>query len=527
MASPYVPPQPPRPAPRSLFGPVVLISLGLILLLATTGYLPKYQMFEIFARWWPLLLILWGVAKLIDHQQARKHGYRTPGMGAGGVFLLILLTLVGLGVTGAYHASAHVNREWFRDNFEIDDDDFAGLFGQRFEYSQDLTATELPKGGDVKLAVERGSIKIGTSPDNQVHVHIAKTLFANDRNEADKLNTENTPTIKVEGNTVNIDASRVKSGRMDFEVAVPKTASVDLMTLRGDINVLDREGKVTTHNSRGSTTLENIIGNTENHLRNGDFTAKNVKGDLQVEGRVDDTEIADVTGMVTMQGDYMGDIALARIGKGVRFQSSRTDMELVKLNGDLSMSHGDLRARDLIGPFRIDTRAKDIHLDDTVGDVRIENEHADIELHPKQLGNVEVTNRSGGIRLIVPGSASFEVNARAERGEVDTDFNLNRTEERRAQTLQGVVNKGGVKVQLNSQNGTISIFKTEGQRANDLSSSKDDDGSDVASEIERRAQEKADKAARKAEQAGRDAQRQADQLQREAEQKAREAQQNH
>jgi hypothetical protein len=289
------------------------------------------------------------------------------------------------------------------------------------------------------------------------------------------------------------------------------------MTMRGDVEVRDREGSVKTHNSRGDTVLENVIGNTVNHLRGGDFTAKNINGDLSIEGRVEDTQISDVTGVVTMQGDYVGDIALAKIGKGVRFKSSRTDLEFVKLEGDMMMSRGDLRARNLTGPFRIDTRSKDIHLDDTVGDIRIENEHADVELHPKQVANIEVSNRSGGIRLVVPGNANFEVNARADRGEVDTDFNLNRTDNNRSQLMQGVVNKGGPKVQLNSEHGTISIFKTEGERAKEeMSSSSDEDiDSKIDQRIERAIEGKTSEIERKANQKAREAERKA----REAEQK--------
>ena len=509
---PSYPPGYRPPAPRSLFGPVVLISIGILALLATTGRIPGREMFAIFAKYWPVLLILWGLAKLIDHHQARRHGYRTPGMGAGGVFLLVFLTLIGLGATGIYRASAHLNEDWFRENFDIGDDDFSPFFGKKFEYTQELPAQALPANGNIKVVCERGSIKITPSTDNQVHVRLAKSIYADTQAEADKLNADAAPVVKVDGNTLNIDASRIKSGRFDFEITAPKKGDLDLTTLRGDIEVSDREGAVQTHNSRGNTVLENVVGNTVNHLRGGDFTAKNINGDLSIEGRVEDTQISDVTGVVTMQGDYVGDIALAKIGKGVRFKSSRTDLEFVKLDGDLMMSRGDLRARSLTGPFRIDTRSKDIHLDDTVGDIRIDNEHADVELHPKQIANVEVSNRSGSIRLIVPGNANFEVNARADRGEVDTDFNLSRSESNRAQTLQGIVNKGGPKVQLNSEHGTISIFKTEGERAKEETSSSDDD---LDATIEKRI----DQQTRKIEQKAAEAERKAS----EAERRAREA----
>src|SRR5512143_1324577 len=96
MASPApIPPTPPR-ARRSMAGPVVLILLGILLLLANMGKLPWQTLGTWFAHYWPVLIIIWGVIKLIEHQQAQRQGLRPPGIGAGGVFLLIVLIVFGL-----------------------------------------------------------------------------------------------------------------------------------------------------------------------------------------------------------------------------------------------------------------------------------------------------------------------------------------------------------------------------------------------------------------------------------------------
>jgi hypothetical protein len=135
------------------------------------------------------------------------------------------------------------------------------------------------------------------------------------------------------------------------------------------------------------------------------------------------------------------------------------------------------------------------------------------------VGNIEVSNRSGGIRLVVPGNANLEVNARADRGEVDTDFNLNKSEDNRAQTLQGVINRGGPKVQLNTQHGTISIFKTEGVRAKEESPKDSEDGiNNLDAKIERKLEEKQrkiDEKVSQAEKKARDAERKANEAERE------------
>src|SRR5437588_12596799 len=92
MSSPAMTPR----RPRSVAGPVVLIIMGVFLLLRTMGIL-HWSLWHVFARFWPLLLILWGVIKLIEYQQAKQEGLRPRGIGAGGVFLIICLIVFGLG----------------------------------------------------------------------------------------------------------------------------------------------------------------------------------------------------------------------------------------------------------------------------------------------------------------------------------------------------------------------------------------------------------------------------------------------
>ena len=46
-------------------------------------------------------------------------------------------------------------------------------------------------------------------------------------------------------------------------------------------------------------------------------------------------------------------------------------MGFAKLDGDLDLDSGDLRATNITGPVRLSTRSKDIVLDGVVGDVRL------------------------------------------------------------------------------------------------------------------------------------------------------------
>src|SRR5580698_5824238 len=142
MSSQYTPnpvtppafsPLPPLPPPRrrSLSGPFVLIVLGTVCLLGTMHVLSLGRLAHLFANYWPVLLIIWGIIKLVEHQRAQRDGVRAPGIGAGGIFLVIMIVVCGLVATQI----ERVNWSGLGENFNIDDGDFpSGIFGQTYNF---------------------------------------------------------------------------------------------------------------------------------------------------------------------------------------------------------------------------------------------------------------------------------------------------------------------------------------------------------------------------------------------------------
>src|SRR5215475_2248557 len=108
---PMMPPtRPPRPH-RSLAAPFVLIIVGVFFLLGNMGVIAWHDLGYWFSHYWPVLLILWGVVKLLEYQQATRTGARAPGIGAGGVLLIVFLVIAGLTTTQAFR----VNWDELRD----------------------------------------------------------------------------------------------------------------------------------------------------------------------------------------------------------------------------------------------------------------------------------------------------------------------------------------------------------------------------------------------------------------------------
>lgn len=161
-----------------------------------------------------------------------------------------------------------------------------------------------------------------------------------------------------------------------------------------------------------------------------------------------------------MVGDYFGDMNVSKVAKDVSFKSSRTDLQFAKLEGDLNLQSGDLRANSVLGPVRLTTRSKDIQLDNVSGDVRIENSNGTVQIHPTKLGELNVTNTKGDVQVTLPAKSAFQVDARTRGGEISTDFSELKTQtDHQEQSATGSVGSGGPRVQITNTHGDVSIRK--------------------------------------------------------------------
>ncbi len=465
MASPSTltptPPPPAYPRRRSLAGPVVLIVLGVLFLLGNLGYVGWSRLGYLFARYWPVLIIIWGVIKLIEHYEARQQGYRARGLGAGGVVLLIFIVLCGLAASSAWRYRGAIGEE-----LQIDDGQGFTLFGTPYTYSDELQQA-FPAGASVHIVSDRGNVRLVPWDENTIKVKVQKKVIADSQSQADSINAATKPTITVAGNQVTVDANTrgaAGNARVDtnLEISLPRKAAAEIATARGDVSVNDRQGDVKISTSHGDVELGGIQGNVSVTLRRGNLRADNVRGDLSLDGRVSDTTVSNVQGSARFTGDFFGTMRVSNIGNSVHFQSSRTDLEIGKLPGEMTMESGELRVTSLAGPTRVVTKAKDIRLEDFSGNVSLEDSNAEITLQPNKLplSNIQINNRRGHIRLVLPADAAFQVNARASRGEISSDFSGIQIQNRQHDSdASGSVRNGGAQIQLSTERGDIEIRK--------------------------------------------------------------------
>jgi len=443
---------------RSVFGPIILIAIGVLLLLYNFGLFTKDAFGVWFAKYWPVLLILLGLIKLGEYVWARQSGNPPPRLGGGSIVFLVFLILAGMSATG-------ISRHWNDWNINLGDDAdldsaIGGIFGSKYDFSdnfsQPVNATE------VRIISNHGNVKITASTDNQIHAILQKSIRTDSQENANHFNESTHPQFAQQGSVAVLDLTggNYQHGEFDLDLQVPRAVSVAVATHTGDITVSERDGNVDLSTDRGDVDFDQIKGNASIHLHHGSATGKDVSGNIVLDGNVTNTNFSEVKGTVTMTGTYWGDMQLSHLEKPFHLTTSRTDLQFSRLDGNFTMEPDELQANAINGPFRLETRSKGVHLDDVSGEVHIQNRNATVELRPKTpLSAIDVSNVHGDVRLEVPQNAGFQLDAQSLGGEINTDFDVKVDNARHDATARGAVGKGGPAVTLRAERGTIEVRK--------------------------------------------------------------------
>jgi hypothetical protein len=92
---------------RSFLGPIILIGVGVIFLLA--NLMPQFSPWELMFRYWPVILILVGLGKIWDYYSMRNDPSHPGGSEAPGIIMAVALLILVLAL-GVWHAGRRIPR---------------------------------------------------------------------------------------------------------------------------------------------------------------------------------------------------------------------------------------------------------------------------------------------------------------------------------------------------------------------------------------------------------------------------------
>jgi hypothetical protein len=438
----------------------VLIVLGIVFLFGNLHMISWARLGTLFAHYWPALLILWGLVKLVEYQQAQRDGYPARGIGAGGIFLVILIVVSGLIATQA----SRFNWGEIRDNMNIDDSDLNNIFGETYNFDDHLEQAIPASVTSLRVTDEHGAVRVSAADDNKITVVVRKRIGAENQSDADKYNKQAAPAITLAGNVMLLDARTQAAGdhpvQADLDISIPRKMELHIASRRGDVSVTARDGEIEINTQHGDVSVEDVTGNVKLNLEKSSAKIEQITGDVHIDGRLNEVSVSDIKGGLQLDGEFGESVKLSRISKSVTFKSSRTELEFSRIDGDLDLDSDDLHADQITGPVHLTTRSKQIRLEDVSGDVRVENDNGGVDISMRSLGNVQIDDRNGDIDLAVPEKAGFHVDAHTRDGEIQSDFpELKIENDDHESKATGTVGNGASHIVIKNEHDGIEIRK--------------------------------------------------------------------
>jgi hypothetical protein len=445
------------PNRRSILGGLLLIVLGVLFLI--DRFDPAFRLGHLVRLYWPVLIILWGVAKLIDHFLLhRDSGSRPPLLSGGEAALLILLAFV---LTG------FAFRDWLRDRYP--DFDFeVPLAHYSYSQGQDIQRA-VPAGAHIVIETGRGDIKVHTDEGSHLVVHAQKAVLGSSELGAQGLLKRAEVVIENSGNEYRVhpanEGSRSARLKVDLDVTVPKNASVEVATGHGDIDLSGIAGNAVARSGAGDIALTGIGSDVTVGLQRGNAKISGISGNVKLMGRGNDVALTDISGDAMAEGAFIGAIHASNIAKTLHCVSPWADLTVAQLSGHLEADSGDVEISGASGPAKLITHNKDIRVADVLGRIDIVNTHGDVKVSYAQPphADLSVANDAGDAEVTLPATSNFQVSAISKSGDVESQFGsqfLNTSNENDRGQITGRIGTTGPMINITTSYGTIHLNKT-------------------------------------------------------------------
>jgi hypothetical protein len=342
-----------RGCPSMLAG-LIWVALGIVFLLKNFGIGP--DLWAIARRYWPILLILLGLGKVLDYFR-QKQGI---SLRFGEVFGILFITVIGLAFSQIRGSALP---DLLTSSIHIGGADLSLANAREFtqEYTYPLSA-----GMPLRIENSNGQVTVSAGSDGEVRVHLRKRVFEDDevraRQIADEIKVEGGEEGKAEASSFVLKTNRESlSGKeyrfnTDLEVFVPRKIQLEIKNTFGAVAVSALEGRInaqTTHellevhdcigsfviaNRYGPSRLTNLTGNLSVEAR-GRVTVETVKGDVDVRADNANVSFKDVDGKVTVLNSD-GSITMDHVSKPVTIEARGTRVTVTNLEDSLKVTAG-------------------------------------------------------------------------------------------------------------------------------------------------------------------------------------------
>ncbi len=414
----------------SIFWSLILISIGTLFLLSNLSF--DIRPWAIIAKYWPVLIIFWGLSKLVsyftsaDNQAAGRRSLLT----GGDVVLLIFLLVLGTTITKA------VSHGFWRDdwgiNFNGEDDGFFGDSREAFTFIEEISRPLVGKHEELEILNKYGSVSVSVHDLPEVKVKMEKKIKARDEERAKALAEE--LKIRVEPRSKGFvitsnrdDLDKEKRGRVqtNFSIWVPRKITLVLSNQYGAVSVDGVAGNHSLDNGYGAVEVQNVDGGLHVENKYGGIRISRVTGDCEVNNKYGAVELDTIGGKTKIDNGY-GSVVLKKLKGSVELTHKYGTVEGTDLESTLLVNgrYVEVKAKTVGGDVQITTSYKNVELEDVLGAMSIQAKHGDIHIKSSQPPSKPITIDAeySGINVTLPKDSRFRIDAYSKYGKLFSEF---------------------------------------------------------------------------------------------------------
>ncbi|HWO00940.1 MAG TPA: DUF4097 family beta strand repeat-containing protein [Blastocatellia bacterium] len=456
--------------PRSPLGGMLLIIVGMLFF--GNRLHPDLNVVEVYGRYWVVLLAVFAAIELVRYYSHPQVAGSPPKLFTAGKLVVILL-IVSTGVLANRAAgnSSLVSAlrlprflSGLRDS----------VVGPTYAFTDDpfVAANVAP---DLRISVNNsyGSVKL-TGGRPGVRAILAKGIRAWSQDDARKIADKIKLVVTQTPGGLEITTNRDQFSQQfttDIQVEVPASATVTINDKYGSVSASGIRSPLAINASYGQVDLNDIKSDLNLVLSYSDVNALRIEGDIKVAG-AKSARLSNVMGSLDLGASH-GSVELRQISgtsqvnapfcritvqglaseaelktehgsieaeqtSALSITAPFSDVRVRDIGGDLyvASSNGKIQANDISGDLEVQAAQSSLSIDEVRGNVvvatthgdvvvknfyegaRVETSYRDVMLAPagELAGDVDVENNHGEIKLVLPQTSRFELDAASENG---------------------------------------------------------------------------------------------------------------
>jgi len=412
----------------AIFWGLVFVVFGSLILARNLGY--PIHLWTVFARYWPVLLIIWGLFKLVDSLGLETNEKKSVFSG-GDVAAIILVIIFGSLITLAADMSPNLGKLFNSADFDVWD-----LTGNNFTFTEQHM-TDVGPNPVIEVAGNFGDVEIAPGDSNRITLDVRKTIRATDQAAAERLSSEfvfsivstgaTTGATLGEGAKYRIAASSNRRFKASLTIHVPSHSI---------LSVENRNGSVSVRGLTGNQEITNRFGDIEVHGNTGTVKIQNQNGSVRVD---------DISDSVTISNNF-GPVTVANIRGELKISGRNNEIEVDHVEKDID----------------VESAYQNVDIRDPLGAVSVKSRNGEISIHllKRPTRNVSVSSQYGDVSIDLPADSVFSADVRSRYGEVHSDFReLQSNSHNSEHSLDGQVGTGGPSIKVESRNGEIRFTK--------------------------------------------------------------------